>query len=451
MNGDLLSCAEAVVASAQRQGATIAEAYASQDEQLSLRAKDTELQWLRHATTVGIGLRVIIDKCTGYAYTSDLSPAGQTLLVEEAIINARHTPPDPWAILPKPTTPPPDVSGLTHQDFDTISFDDKVDVLQRLQSTAKATSPLITQTLRNHYGEDCTSVAIANSYGIAAEYTTTLAYVWIELAAEADGKVQAGNSFAWGRAASELEPERVGQEAAEQACRLLGSSPISTNRMPVVIAPLAAVNILTQIARMTSAEAVQRGRSLFRGQLDKPIAADIVDIIDDATLPGGIGSCPVDAEGVPSQRTHVVQKGVLQNLLHNTTTSYQAGTHSTGSARRTSYRAIPGVGTTNFFLIPGTQTPEQLYRAAWNGLHVVELMGLHAMNPITGQFVGTVRGFYIERGEPTYPVSEVTISGEYLSLLRNITAIGNDLCFSPGRLVVGSPSLLIPDIMVSGL
>lgn len=443
--------AEFVVEEAQKRGVSAAEAFVTRNENLSLRLYRDAVDSLRHATTSGLGLRLINEQRPGYAFTSDLSSSGLTQLVIDCLENARYSQPDPELSFPESGSPAPEMHELHHPEFRSFTLDQKIDVLREIESAAMDEDPRVTHILRNHFGEDLTEVAVVNSEGIRATYSTTMTYAWVELMAEGEGSNQTGNSFTCGRALSELDPRQVGMEAAEQACSLLGARPVKTTRVPVVIAPKAAINILSQIAQMLSAEAVQKGRSLFRDLLGQQIAAPIIDVIDDATLVGGWGSRPVDVEGVPSRANVLIQDGVLQGWMHNTTTARRGETNSTGNASRISYRSIPTVGATNFYLAPGADTEEELMRKAGSGLYILELMGMHAINPITGKFSGAARGYWMEGGERTYPVTEVTLGGEYLSLLNQIVAVGNNLEFYPGSAVLGSPSLLVSEMTVSGL
>lgn len=446
----LLALADAALERARAEGVSAAEAYVSDERNLTLRMQGDDVQWLRRAHTCGLGLRVVVGAHTGYAYASQ--PDARTLadLAEQAVANARVTVSDPDAALPGPDGVPPAVAGLVG-DGPRPRAPDRVALLRRLADAALAHDPAVRRILRNHYGEDDSTVAVASTAGVRGSYRTTLAYAWVELLASSPAGDHTGNSFGWGRCLDDLDPERIGAEAAEQAVGMLGAAAVPTATVPVVISSGATGNILSRLARMLSAEAVQRGRSLFRASMGRRIAAPGVTLVDDATLPGGLASRPFDGEGVASRRTELVSGGSLRGLLHTSATARAAGAAATGNARRSSYRALPAPGASNLFLQPGRHSVTDLRRLAGEGLQVDELMGLHATNPISGGFSASVRGRWISGGELGAPVIEVTISGEYLNFLRDIAAIGDDLRFYPGGVVVGAPSVLVGDVTVSGL
>jgi PmbA protein len=170
-----------------------------------------------------------------------------------------------------------------------------------------------------------------------------------------------------------------------------------------------------------------------------------VTVIDDSTIPGGFGTSPFDGEGLPSRRTVIVENGVLANYLLNTYTARKLGMKSTGNAAR-GLAGNPGTGAGNLFLQPGTQTPEDIPRGVPSGLYVTSLMG-QGVNMVTGDYSRGAAGLWIENGELTYPVQEITIAGNLKEMFRNITAIGNDLVF---RGSVASPTLRIDSMTVAG-
>jgi PmbA protein len=449
VTSELLRLADEAVGKALSAGATEAEAYVADERSLTVRMRSDEVQWLRSSRTQGVGVRALAGGRTGYAYASQPDASALTDLAEQAVAGARVAALDAHAGLPDPGPEPPVVGGLTAES--TGGTQERVAVLRALAAAARDYDPAVRRILRNHYGEDFQAMAVANSRGVRAAYETSIAYAWVELLATSASGDHTGNSFGWGRSITDLDPVRIGREAAEQAVGMVGAAPVRSQTVPIVLTPGAMSNVLGRLARMLSAEAVQRGRSLFRDLLGAGVAAPVVTLTDDATLHGGLASRPVDAEGVASRPVRLISSGRLEGLLHSSTTARIAGTEPTGNARRSSYRALPAPGASNLFLEAGPHGVGELRRKAWWGLEVTELMGLHATNPITGAFSASVRGRWISGGELAQPVVEVTISGEYLSLLADVEALADDLRFYPGGVVAGSPSVLVPDVTVSGL
>ena len=188
-----------------------------------------------------------------------------------------------------------------------------------------------------------------------------------------------------------------------------------------------------------------RGASYLAGKLGQKIAGDNVNIVDDGSLPGLFGTSPFDSEGIASRKTIVVENGVLRNYLLNTYTAKKLGMHSTGNASR-GLAGTPGIGPGNFFLKPGTKSFEEILAGIKQGLFVTEFLGF-GVNLVTGDFSRGATGVWIEDGELTYPVEEITVAGNLKDMFSNINEIGSDLEF---RSAIASPTLRIEGMTVAG-
>jgi len=203
--------------------------------------------------------------------------------------------------------------------------------------------------------------------------------------------------------------------------------------------------VIGAIFDAASGDSVYRGASFFAGKLGEQVAAASVTVIDDGTIVGGFGTSPFDGEGLPSRRTVIVERGVLTNYLLNTYTGRKLGMKSTGNASR-GLAGNPGIGAGNLFLVAGSATPQEILGGVQSGLYVTELMG-QGVNMVTGDYSRGASGLWIENGELTYPVQEITIAGNLKDIFRNITAIGNDLEF---RGSVASPTLRVDGMTIAG-
>ena len=232
--------------------------------------------------------------------------------------------------------------------------------------------------------------------------------------------------------------------AAQRTLRKLGGRPVSTQTVPVVFEPNVARELLGDIFEAVSGESIFRKASFLVGQLGERIASTNLTVVDDGRLPGGLGSRPFDAEGLPTRRTVIVQNGVLQSYVLNTYTARKLGLKSTGNAAR-GLVGSPSVGTGNLFIEPGPHTPEQIIASVPSGLFVTELIGF-GVNIVNGDYSRSASGLWIENGELAFPVQGVTIAGNLREMLSSIDMIGNDLEF---RGSVVSPTLLIGNLMIS--
>ncbi|HHU33232.1 MAG TPA: TldD/PmbA family protein, partial [Clostridia bacterium] len=190
-----------------------------------------------------------------------------------------------------------------------------------------------------------------------------------------------------------------------------------------------------------------KGKSVFSGKVGKKVSSTAITIIDDGALPGAILSSPFDGEGVRTQETILIEEGILQGFLHNSYTAAKEGVSSTGNGIRGSFKGTPEVGTTNFYIKPGSITQEELIKDISKGLYVTEVMGIHTANPISGDFSVGAAGLLIENGVLTTPVRGIAIAGNIIELLESVDLAANDLTFFVGR---GSPTLRIAKMTISG-
>jgi PmbA protein len=194
-----------------------------------------------------------------------------------------------------------------------------------------------------------------------------------------------------------------------------------------------------------SGDAIYRKSSFLVDQLGQTVSAAQVQIVDDARMPGGLGSSPFDDEGIATGATPVIENGVLRNCLHSTYSARKVGARPTGSGRRTGSGSI-GVGPGNFYLKPGTHTTGELIASVQSGLYIVELMG-SGVNTVNGDYSRGAAGIWIENGALAFPVHEVTIAGNLRQMLKDIDMIGNDLTFIGS---IAAPTIKLRSMVVSG-
>ena len=240
-------------------------------------------------------------------------------------------------------------------------------------------------------------------------------------------------------------PEEVGKIAAQRTIRRLGARKVKTAHVPVVLAPLVATSILGHIFEGVNGDSVYRGASFLAGKLGEKIASANVNVIDDGTMRGGFGTSPFDGEGIPTRRTVVIENGVLKSYLLNTYTAKKLGLATTANASR-GLAGTPGIGPGNYFLQPGTKTPQQIIGEIQAGLYVTEFLG-HGANLVTGDYSRGASGLWISGGELSFPVEEITVAGNLKEMFCNVAEIANDLEF---RGAIACPTIRIDGLTVGG-
>ena len=437
-----------ILARAKRRGATGADVVVADGEHLSVQVRLSAVDRLTKAREKRLGLRVFFGARSASASTSDFSGEALDTLVSDTCALAAAVIEDPVSGLPEAVVMATDLPDLDVYDATALSTDAHIELARRAEQAAMAADARIT----NSEGGDCNSasgrVVLANSHGFVGEYQSSSFSISVSPIASAPDSqgMQRDYWYASDRKFARLEsPESVGQEAARRTVRRLGARKVSTGRVPVVFDQEMAAGLLGNLCHAASGYALYKGASFLIGKLGERIAAEQITVYDDGRLPGGHGSRPFDGEGLPTRKTTIVERGVLQSYLLDTYSAKKLGLTSTGNASRGVGEA-PSVGPTNLFLLPSSVSPEDIIRSVQQGLYVTELIGF-GINMVTGDYSRGAAGFWIENGELVYPVEEITIAGNLTQMLKGIEMVGKDLQFR-GR--IASPTIKISEMMIAG-
>ena len=440
--------ASSIVKRAGAKGATAAECTIAEGDEFSVSVRMREVESIKDAGSRGAGLRVLIGHRTGSAYTSDLSEEGIAQMVAAAIEIAQITGEDPHAGLPGADelgSVGGDL-GLFSEDIAALDTVNKVRQAREAEAAAFNVDPRILNSEGASFNTHLGLHVFANSHGFKGSYrTSSCSLSAVPIAREGDS-MERDYWFSLARSADRLEsPEAIGRIAGERAVRRLGARKVATQKVPVVFEPRTARSILDHIFEAVTGDAIYRKASFLAGQLGNQVASEIVTMVDDGTIPGLFGTSPFDDEGVPSRRTVVIEKGILKSYLLNSYTARKLGMKTTGNASR-GIAGNAGVGHGNLFFEKGHRAPADLLKLAGTGLYVTELMG-SGFNAVTGDYSRGAAGLWIENGELSYPVSEVTIAGNLRQMLLDVEALGSDLEFRGSS---AAPTLLIREMTVSG-
>jgi PmbA protein len=441
-------------------GATEAEAYMEKDVGLSVRVFASKVEKFSFAESRGIGMRVYLGESQGRSFTSDLSDSAVRAAVDSAIESARVSAGDPARALPDASLYPQGASsgeylgeelGILGKDLTEVTAGEKIEFALDMERLAREHDPRVVGVETSAYSEGIGEVVLANTRGFRAGYRSSICYGYLIAIAEQEAESQTGFGFTAGRSFSELDGRAASGEAAGMAVKLLGGRQVESGKVAVLIDNLSTAEILAVLGSALSGESVAKGRSFLAGRLGESIGSSRVTIIDDGTMKGGFGTAPFDGEGVAAAVNTPVGAGTLDTFLHNCYTASRMDTATTGNAGRSSFRAQVGVTPTNIYLKPGEASVEELRSTMGTGFEVMELQGVHVgLNPVTGEVSLGAKGRWIERGEPVHAVREVTIAGTIEGLLKGIVGIGNNLRFTPLLGGIGTPSMLVEGLTVSG-
>jgi PmbA protein len=454
VNLDLESLTAGVVAMAMKAGASDAEAVAREGDEFSVTVRLGEVETLKESGSRALGLRVFRGTRSASASTSDLTPEGIRQLVDGAMALAKVTEEDAFAGLAE-TAEFGQAEGdqrLYFEDVYSLPGAERIEWARRCEAAAMAADERITNSDGGSFEASTGRKVLANSRGFVGGYRTSYAGVSAApLAVDKNGAMQRDGWWSGARRLTDVEsPESVGKEAARRTVRKLGARRVATQQAPIVFAPEVARSLIGSVFEAASGDSIWRHASFLAGKLGEEIAASGITIVDDnvmmlATGVGGFGTSPFDGEGLPSRRTVVVEGGVLRNYLLNTYTARKLGMRSTHNASR-GLAGTPGIGCGNLYLEAGTLTPEEIIGGVQAGLYVTGLMGF-GTNLVTGDYSRGATGLWIENGELTHAVEEVTVAGNLREMLRQVTAIGNDLKF---RGSVACPTIRIDGMTIAG-
>lgn len=449
-------CAD-IVQRARAAGADEAEAYFESSTNRTVDVRKGELESITTAGARGVGVRVLIGGALGFASGSDLDAAGRADLAEQAVWLARASSPDEARVLADPAPITLDDLAIYDPAVAALTVDEIVSLLTRTERAAFATDPRIDATHIERFGQAIEQIAIVNSRGVALSTQATGCYLSLSIIARQDAIAERGYAGMVARGPSGLDPEGVGARAARRAVTPIGGSPLTTRRGTVIFEPDVIADLLRGIAQALSGDAVVKGRSLFTARDGAPewigqvVGSPVVSLEDNACLPGAPGTIPFDGEGVPSQRTPLIEDGVLRGFLHNVESARRAGTVSTGNGTRSAFKYLPEVGGTNLVLRPGTVSPADLIASVDDGLYVVSTRNVGGINAVSGDYSVGASGRRIVNGELAEPVSGVTLAAPMLQLLANIREVGSDLRWVSGAGgYVGAPTVVVDDVMIGG-
>lgn len=450
---DLLSLAADIVSRALRAGASDAEVTVREGDEFSTTVRLGEVETLKESGSRGVGLRVLVAADNGYRVastsSSDFTPEGINHLVNGAVALAQVTSVDPFAGLADASdfgSLPGDL-GLYYDDVYSLPTEERIAWARRAEAAAMAADTRIVNSDGASFDAATGRRAFANSRGFAGEFRSSYCSIAASpIAHGANGEMQRDYWWSQARAFRNLEqPEAIGQEAARRTLRMLDAHRVPTQQAPVIFAPEIARGLVGAVFDAAAGDAIYRGASIFAGKLGEQVAAESVTVIDDGTIPGGFGTSPFDAEGLPSRRTVIVERGILRSYILNTYAGRKLGMKSTGNAGR-GLAGNPYLTSGNLFLEAGTLSADEIIGGVERGLYVTRLLG-QGVNLVTGDYSRGAAGLWIENGAFTFPVQEITIAGNLREMLRNISAIGNDLVF---RSSTAAPTLRIDGMTIAG-
>ena len=440
----LMTLAERLVGAARRAGADAADAIAERGVSQSVDVRDGTVEESARSEGDNMGLRVFVGRRQAVVSTNDLN-GDIDELATRAVAMARVAPEDKYAGLAEPA-----LLAKTFPELDLLDPD--LPSVAQLEETARAAeaAALAVKGVAKSGGASASAgiggMVLATSGGFTGAYLGSRHGASVEAIAGEGTSMERDYDFSSALHAADLmAPDAIGRSAGERAVRRLNPKKVATRRVPVVFDARIAGSLIGHLASAINGSAITRKTSFLRDRLGERIFAPGIAIIDDPLRRRGLRSHPFDAEGVAPERRALVADGVLTTWILDCATARELGLKTTGHAQR-GVSSTPSPGASNLHLEPGTRTAAELIADIEEGFYVTDLIGMGA-NMVTGDYSRGASGFWIEHGELTYPVSEVTIAGHLDDIFRSL-APANDLVFRYG---INAPSVRIEGLTVAGV
>jgi len=427
MVDSLLAIGEKAIKLAEKMGADQAEVYLAQSKSFEIGAENNAIKGASESKDEGIGIRTIIGKKIGFAYVTTLNDSDIEEAVDHSLSLARASIPDPdFHTLPDSQSSYHNAKGLFDKEIHELTSEVTAELIIRVIDATKQVLNGRNYAIEAGVQSSSSVNAIVNSLGISKTESRTSISIYSYPIIKDDDDQTASYDYQISRKFDEIDPEWVGKSAGELAIGFLRPKTIDGGEMPVVFAPLGASAILSRgFADAVNAEEVQMGRSYIADAFGEKIASEKIEIVDDGLLPSGIGTRSYDAEGFPSQRTSVIEAGVLKNLLHNSYTANKDRVDNTGNASRPSYSGLPSISTTNFILSPGRGDISDFISELDKGV-VCRNTG-DRPNMTTGDLSAMIiEGYYVKNGEIQHSLKNTLIGINMRDLLKRISHVGSD-------------------------
>jgi PmbA protein len=440
----LVTIAQQLVTSASRAGADAADAVAIRSVSLSVDVRDGAIEESERAEADDIGLRVFLGRRQAVVSTNDVSDAGIATLAERALAMARAAPEDQFAGLA-------DRERLARDIPDLDLIDPELPGVERLEALALAAEAAalkvsgVTKSGGASASAGIGGMVLVTSDGFSGSYLSSRHSVAMTAIAGEGTRMERDYDFTSALHAADLsDAASIGRSAGERAVKRLNPRKVPTGRVPVVFDSRIASSLIGHLVGAINGAVVARRTSFLADKLGEQLLGDGICIIDDPLRPRGLRSQPFDAEGVAGRPLALVENGVLKSFLLDSATGRELGMATTGHAQR-GVSSAPSPGPTNLHLAAGERTPQELIGDIDKGFYVADLIGM-GVNLVTGDYSRGAAGFWIENGELTFPVSEVTIAGHLLELFRGLEP-ANDLTFRYG---VNAPTVRLEGLTVAG-
>ncbi len=441
---------EIIFKEAEKRGITDFELFYQSNKSFKVNVFQGEIEKYYNNSSGGVSFKAIVKGKTGYAYSERLDSESVNFLLESVIKNSEIANDEGEYIYSGDECyPKVDVFNKGLDDYDS-NF--KIKLCKDIERAALSYDERIISVKSCFVGTDEDEIYIANSKNLELFQSSNYASVYILVTAEENNTRKTGGEFWRGMDFGPVNYVKIAENACRKALSLLGSEPVEKGEMNVIFKNEAFADILTTFMDCFFAENCQKGSSLLKGKVGEKIASERVTIKDMPLLEGGFSTRGFDSEGVASYNKTVIENGKLNTLLYNLKSAAKDNIKSTGNGFKASFKSASSTAATNFVFEKGEHGFDELIYELYDGLIITRLAGLHSgAEPISGNFSLAADGFLVKGGKVLAPVEQITISGNFFDVLKNILNFSDDLYFdmATSKGAVICPSVLVKNINVA--
>jgi PmbA protein len=419
---------------AKKLGATDASVTVGNSISESVSFRNRVLDESNRSDSLAISIETYIGKKRSSISSSNLLDENLKTLISKCFETTKITPEDEFNSLPDKDLLAGEIKNLNLYDESHLENDKKIDYLRELEEVASIDKKIV--NTESGFTENKSNFILANSDGFCNGYRSSSFSASCVTVAKDENSMERDYEFTSKCHLNDIiDPKNLGKIAAEQTIKKLSPKKIGSDKISIIFDKRIAKGLLSSFASAISSSAIARGTSFLKDKIDQQIFSSSINIFDKPDLVKGMGSQCFDSEGVKSEALKLVEKGFLKEYLVDTYSGKKLNLRSNGRSG----------GSTNLYFENGQISFEELLKIHSRSLYITETIG-HGTNLVTGDYSVGANGFLVENGELKYPVSEITIAGNFNDMFKSIT-LANDLDF---KYSVNSPTMMIEGMTVAG-
>lgn len=433
---------------AKNSGFEECEIYYADSENLSLNIYEGEVEKYKLTNAFGLSFRGKVNGKMGYSYTEILDEDAIKTLVNNAKGAALAIENEDIQFIYEGDKEYKEINSYK-KELDHVKPDELISLALKMEKECKKQCDKVVNFQGCGIGYGKSTYGIINSKGLNLKNERNSLTAYVVPIVEDNNQKYDGMGYVLAKTVQDIKPMDLAKQGLEEAIAKIGAKSIPSGKYKIIINNEAMVSLLGTFSGIFNAEQAQKGLSLLKGKEGEVIASDIFTLIDDPHLEDGLGTTSFDDEGVATYTKEIVTKGKLNTLLYNLKTAHKAGVKSTGNGFKGSYASTVGVSETNFYIKPGEKSFDELCEEVKEGLIITEFAGLHSgASSVTGDFSLAAKGFMIENGKKSFPVEQITVAGNFFTLLKDIEDVGSDLKFPMSS--IGCPSIFVKELSIAG-